>query len=339
MDMQAVEFSAFGDPDVLEPRRCEAPEAGAGEVLVEVRACALNHLDLRVRRGEFPWISPPVRPGADVAGVISGSGERVVVYPVFSCGRCPACISGQEHRCPDLELPGVHRPGGYAERIVVPARNAVPVPDTLDLTEWAAVPVVFLTAWHALVGRANLRVGETILITSAGSGLGTAAVQIASAGGARVIATASDESRLARLGRLGAHHTVNYRERDFADAVREITEGKGVDVVLDHLGGPALEESISCLGRGGRLVSCGETAAPGAHLALRPFFNRERSILGSYLGSRKEFLDVLALLGNGTLRPVVDATFPLERAAEAHRYLEGRHAFGKVVLEAPASRP
>ena len=206
------------------------------------------------------------------------------------------------------------------------------MPDSWDHTEWAAVPIVFLTAWHAIVTRANLRVGETILIHSAGSGLGSAAVQIASAGGARVIATAGSDDKLGRARDLGAHETVNYNEGDFADAVHDITKGAGVQVVIDHIGGATFEASLTCLSRGGRLVCCGETGHPSATVALQPLFNRERSILGAYLGSRKEFLDVLSLLGEKTVRPVVDATFPLTRASEAHRYLEERHAFGKVVL-------
>jgi len=330
--MRAVRISEFGDPAVLETTEVPEPEAGDGSVRVKVRACGLNHLDLRVRRGEFPYLDLPLVPGSDVAGVNVETGERVVLYPVVSCERCPLCLEGREHLCREMRILGVHRDGGYAEEISVPPRNVIPVSDVWDFEEWAATPIVFLTAWHALVGRANLRVGETILIHSVGSGLGSAAVQIASAGGSTVIATASTDAKLERARELGAHETINYRDRDFADAVREFTRGAGVDVVFDHIGGATFEESVSCLARGGRLVSCGETGHPSATLALRPFFNRERTILGAYLGSRKEFMDVLQLLARKTLRPVVDATFPLDRAAEAQRYLEDRHAFGKVVL-------
>ncbi len=330
--MRTITLSRFGDADALSFVDRPDPGSPAGEVAVEVKACALNHLDLRVRRGEFPYLTLPLIPGTDVAGTLVETGEKVVVYPVLSCGVCRTCADGREHLCRDIRILGVHRDGGYAARVSVPARNAIPVPDAWDLVEWASTPAVFLTAWHALVGRANLRVGETILIHSAGSGLGMAAVQIASAGGARVIATAGNDDKCARAKTLGAHDALNYREVDFAEAVRDLTKGAGVDVVLDHLGGATLEESISCLARGGRLVACGETSNPSATVALRPLFNRERSILGAYLGTRKEFLDVLALLSEKTLKPVVDATFPLERAADAHRYLEARHAFGKVVL-------
>lgn len=330
--MRTITLARFGDADALSFSDRPDPGPAEGEVSVRVKACALNHLDLRVRRGEFPYLALPLVPGTDVAGIVEGTGERVVVYPVLSCGACRHCAEGRENLCREIRVLGVHRDGGYAERVSVPRRNAIPVSDAWDLPEWASVPVVFLTAWHALVSRANLRVGETILVHSAGSGLGMAAVQIASAGGARVIATASTEEKLARAKEIGAHDTVNYRETDFADAVRELTKGEGVDVVIDHRGGATLTESISCLARGGRLVCCGETESPSATLALRPLFNRERTILGAYLGTRKEFLDVLALLSQKTLKPIVDATFPLERAADAHRYLEARHAFGKVVL-------
>jgi NADPH:quinone reductase-like Zn-dependent oxidoreductase len=332
MTMKAMHIPTFGDSGVLEPVEAPALEVGAGEVLVNIKACGLNHLDLRVRRGEFPQLGLPVIPGSDIAGIVDETGERVVIYPILSCGSCGFCVEGSEHLCRELRILGVHQNGGYAESIVVPRANAIPVPDSLDLTEWAATPIVFLTAWHALVTRANLRVGESILIHSVGSGLGTAAVQIASAGGARVIVTASTDEKLERAVRLGAKDTINYRNVDFAEAVFELTKGAGVDVVLDHVGGPTLEASISCLARGGRLLSCGETGHPSATIALRPLFNRERTVLGSYLGTRKEFLDVLSLLGKKTLKPVVDASFPLERAAEAQDYLEERHAFGKVVL-------
>jgi NADPH:quinone reductase-like Zn-dependent oxidoreductase len=330
--MRSIRITDFGDANVLEATETDDLAPAEGEVLVNVKACGLNHLDLRVRRGEFPYLALPVVPGTDVAGENAETGQRVVVYPIISCGHCRFCNSGREHLCPELKLIGVHRDGGCAERIAVPARNVIPVEECYDFTEWAATPVVFLTAWHALIHRANLRVGETILIHSVGSGLGTAAVQIASAGGSTVIVTAGSEDKLARAKDLGAHHAINYRDVDFADAVREITGGKGVDVVLEHVGGPTLVESVSCLSRGGRLVCCGETGSPSATIALRPLFNRERSIVGSYLGSRKEFLDVIHLLAAKTVKPVVDATFPLERTAEAHEYLEGRHAFGKVVV-------
>jgi NADPH:quinone reductase-like Zn-dependent oxidoreductase len=330
--MRTITLGRFGDYDALAFTERPDPGPAQGEVSVAVKACALNHLDLRVRRGEFPWLALPLVPGTDVAGVVEETGEKVVVYPVLSCGGCRHCAEGRENLCREVRILGVHRDGGLSERVSVPRRNAIPVPDTFDLTEWSSVPVTFLTAWHALVGRANLRVGEKILVHSASSGLGVAAVEIASAGGATVIATASSDEKLARLSELGAHHTINYRHTDFAEAVREITKGEGVDVVIDHLGGATLTESISCLTRGGRLVCCGETESPSATIALRPLFNRERTIMGATLGTRKEFLDVLALLGQKTLKPVVDATFPLERAADAHRYLEGRHAFGKVVV-------
>ncbi len=332
MSMKAVNISSFGDSGVLETVEAPIPEAGAGEVLVNVKACGLNHLDLRVRRGEFPQLELPLIPGSDIAGIIDETGERVVIYPILSCGSCAFCAEGSEHLCREIRILGVQRDGGYAESIVVPRRNAIPVTDSLDLTEWAATPIVFLTAWHALVTRANLRVGESILIHSVGSGLGTAAVQIASAGGARVIVTASTNEKLERAERLGAQDTINYRDVDFAEEIFKLTKGAGVDVVLDHVGGSTLEASISCLARGGRLLACGETGHPSATIALRPLFNRERTVMGSYLGTRKEFLDVLSLLGKKTLKPVVDASFPLDRAAEAHDYLEERHAFGKVVL-------
>jgi NADPH:quinone reductase-like Zn-dependent oxidoreductase len=335
MTMKAMQISSFGDAGVLEPVEVPVPDARSGEVLVKIKACGLNHLDLRVRRGEFPELALPLIPGSDIAGIIDETGERVVVYPILPCGRCAFCVEGHEHLCRDIRLIGVHKHGGYAECIAVPRANAIPVPDSLDLTGWAATPIVFLTAWHALVTRANLRVGESILIHSAGSGLGTAAVQIASAGGARVIVTAGTAEKLEHARRLGAHETINYHDVDFAEAVFELTKGAGVDVVLDHVGGATLVASISCLSRGGRLLCCGETGSPSATIALRPLFNRERVVMGSYLGTRKEFLDVLSLLGKKTLKPVVDASFPLARAGEAQDYLEERHAFGKVVLTVP----
>ena len=234
--MRAIRINDFGDANVLEPVETDDLAPAPGEVLVTVKACGLNHLDLRVRRGEFPYLTLPLVPGSDVAGENVETGQRVVVYPVLACGHCRFCTSGREHVCPELRLVGVHRDGGCAERIALPARNVIPVTTAWDFTDWAATPIVFLTAWHALISRANLRVGETILVHSAGSGLGSAAVQIASTGGATVIATASTDDKLTRAKNLGAHHVINYRNVDFADAVRDLTEGKGVDVVLEHVG-------------------------------------------------------------------------------------------------------
>jgi NADPH:quinone reductase-like Zn-dependent oxidoreductase len=341
--MKAVVFERFGGPEVLEYREIPDPVAGPGEVVVEVKACGINHLDLWVRGG-LPGLVPemPHVLGNDVVGVVASVGtgvatprvgERVLVLPTLSCGECPACLAGDDHLCRRYDVLGRKRNGGYAERVAVPARNALPYPGDLPWTEAAAAPLVFLTAWHMLVGRARVQAGEDVLVVGAGSGVGSAAIQVARLHGAsRVIATARGAAKAERARRLGADEVIDVREAPLGKRVRELTGGKGVDVVVEHVGGEVFEQCVAALAKNGRLVTCGATIGAAATLDLNLLFGRHLSILGSWMGRRDELLAVLEPLRQGLLRPVVDSVVPLAEARAAHERIEAGEHFGKVVL-------
>jgi NADPH:quinone reductase-like Zn-dependent oxidoreductase len=333
----AARFHHHGDPGVLVFEEVPDPVPRAGEVLVRVRACALNHLDLWQRRGmEKVRIPLPHVSGADIAGEVAAgrdAGTRVLLQPGVSCGRCAACVAGLDNRCPAYDLLGYMRDGGYAELVAVPEASLVAIPPGIGFVEAAAFPLTFLTAWHMLASRAQLRPGEDVLVLAAGSGVGQAAVQIARLLGARVIATAGGEEKLARARALGAHDVVDHYAADLFAEVRRLTGRRGVDVVVEHVGAATWERSVRALARGGRLVTCGATTGPSGPLDLRVLFTRQLSLLGSYMGTRAELLDVARFFFDGRLRPVVDRTFPLREAADAHRRLEAGAAFGKIVLE------
>jgi len=259
-------------------------------------------------------------------------GAAVMVMPTVSCGHCEACVSGHDNLCRDFEVLGEHRQGGLAEFLSVPRANIFPKPERLTFQEAAAASLTPLTAWHMLVARAALREGETVLVQAAGSGVGTAAVQIARHLGARVIATAGSEAKLDVARELGAHETINYREEDFVRAVKRLTGRRGADVIVEHVGGPTFEGSLRALAWGGRLVTCGATTGADVRVNLRHIFYKNQSILGSTMGTKAEYHHLLRLLDSGALRPVIHATFPLEAIAEAQRVLEDRAVIGKVVI-------
>lgn len=338
--MKAIRFHEHGGADVLRHEDAPDPEPRAGEVLVRVRACALNHLDLWQRRGlekvriPFPHIS-----GADVAGEVERStdgefapGRRVMLQPGLSCGRCERCLEGRDNECPRYDVLGYQSDGGYAELVRVPAQNLIAVPDSIGFVEAAAFPLTFLTAWHMLIARARLRAGEDVLVLGAGSGVGQAAIQVAWLHGARVFATAGSEDKLARARQLGAYDVVNHHADDWPASIRSFTGGRGVDVVVEHVGVATWERSVRCLARGGRLVTCGATTGHEARLDLRSLFARQISLAGSYMGRKGELLRAAQFFFAGELRPVIDRTFPLAEAADAQRRLESRQGFGKIVL-------
>jgi NADPH:quinone reductase-like Zn-dependent oxidoreductase len=340
--MKAVRFHAHGGPDVLRLEDVDEPTPGPGEALVRVRACALNHLDLWQRRGmervkiPFPHIS-----GADVAGEVIWTpngefraGRRVMLQPGLSCGRCAACVDGRDNECPRYDVLGYRSDGGYAEIVKVPVQNLVAIPDAIGFVEAAAFPLAFLTAWHMLITRAKLTAGEDVLVLGAGSGVGQAAIQIAWRHGARVFATAGSDEKLIKARQLGAYEVINHTTEDVPAKLREFTNGRGVDVVCEHVGTATWERSQRSLTRGGRLVTCGATTGHDASIDLRVLFTRQISLLGSYMGRKGELLRASQFFFAGELRPVVDRTFPLEEAAEAHRRLESREQFGKLVLVA-----
>jgi NADPH:quinone reductase-like Zn-dependent oxidoreductase len=340
--MKAIVFEQHGSPDVLKYIDVPQPAIKPNEVLVRVKACALNHLDLWVRQG-LPGVSFPLPhiPGSDVAGEIAqvGSevtsvrvGQKVVLAPGVTCGKCPACVSGLDNRCRHFTNLGYMIDGGCAEFVRVPEVNCLPYPENLSFEEAAAVPLVFQTAWHMLVGRAQLQPGEDVLILGASSGVGSAAIQIAKFFGARVIATAGTDEKLQKAKRLGADHGINHKSQKIREEVRRITNKRGVDVVFEHVGTATWDESIASLAPSGRLVTCGATTGFDARIDLRFLFSRQLSLLGSYMGTKSELHTVLKLVAAGRLKPIVDRVFPLAQAAAAHAYLESSSQFGKVVL-------
>jgi len=342
--MKAVVLKAFGGPENLEPAALPDPVPGPGEVLLRVRACALNHLDLWLREGlPSAKIKPPFTLGCDVAGEVAALGPgvegiavgaRFAVHPGRACGRCAPCREGREPDCADYGIIGAYggRPGGYAELLAVPVEHLLPIPGSLGMLEAAAAPLTYLTAWHMLVGLAELKAGETVLVVGAGAGVAVAAIQIAKARGARVIATSTSPEKLARAKSLGADLAIHHPPEDLARTVRRLTDGAMADVVFEHVGGDLAAEAVKCLRRSGRLVTCGATAAPVAPIDLRYVFDRQLKIFGAKMGSLAEMRAAWALIADGTLKPVVDRTFPLAEARAAHEYLAARGHFGKVVL-------
>ncbi|RPJ48008.1 MAG: alcohol dehydrogenase [Candidatus Latescibacterota bacterium] len=340
--MKAVVVREHGGLEALRFEELPDPSPGPGEVVVEVRAVGLNHLDLWVRRGVPGHAFPlPLVPGSDVSGRVSSvgdgvrhlaAGDEVVLAPATSCGTCGACLAGEEEKCPDYRILGEGRDGGCADKVVVPRANVFPKPKGLSFEEAASFPLAFLTAWHMLAQRAALRPGETVLVHAAGSGVGAAAVSIAKHLGATVIATAGSEAKAARALDLGADRAVDYSKEDFARAVREFTGKKGADVVVEHVGAATWEGSMRSLARHGRLVTCGATSGHEVGLNLRHLFFKSQSILGSTMGNFGEFREIVRLFDEEKLRPVVDRVLPLAEIREAHRLLEARAVFGKIVL-------
>jgi NADPH:quinone reductase-like Zn-dependent oxidoreductase len=346
MKTEAMVLRAHGGPEVLARETIELPEPGPREVRVRVRAVALNHLDLWVRRG-LPnlKLEYPHRLGADIAGEIDALGpgargakdlavgQRVVVNPGLSCGVCERCLSGQDNLCRRYAILGEHTQGGYARHLVVPDANLLPYPGDLPFTQAAAVPLVFLTAWQMVVDKARVQPGTTVLVQAAGSGVSSAAIQIAKLFGARVLTTVGSDDKAERARALGADHVINYRTQDFVAEVKKLTGRRGADVVIEHVGGDVMTRSVLAAASGGRIVTCGATAGFEPPVDLRHVFFRQVEILGSTMGPKGALFRVLEHVAAGELRPVVDRVLPLWEAREAHRALEAREAFGKVVLE------
>jgi NADPH:quinone reductase-like Zn-dependent oxidoreductase len=330
--MEAVVLREHGGPEVLQRESIARPEPGPGQVRVAVKAVAVNHLDIWVRRGGPAFhLEYPHRLGSDVAGVIDAFGpgvalsglavgDRVVINPGLSCSRCQSCLSGADNLCPEYRILGENAQGGYAEHLVVPVQNLAPYPNGLSYEEAASVLLPFLTAWQMLVRKAQVRPGEIVL------------VQICKLLGARVIATAGSDDKLSQARALGADHTIDYLNGDFVAEVRGLTLKRGVDVVFEHVGGETFARSIKVTRNGGRIVTCGATSGFTPAIDLRHVFFRQIQILGSTMGSKGDLFEVLKHVADGRLRPVIHTVMPLADAAGAHRLLEARQAFGKVVL-------
>jgi NADPH:quinone reductase-like Zn-dependent oxidoreductase len=351
--MRAALFRRHGGPEVMEVADVPSPQAGDGEIAIRVTAAALNHVDLWLRRG-LPALPVPLPhvAGGDVCGVVAALGpgvtprpgvavgDRVLVNPGLSCGRCAACLDGRDNLCPEYRMVGEQTWGGQAEELVVPQQNLVPAPRDrvpLDDAQLASIPTVFMTAWQMLVDRAQIRQGETVLVLAAGSGVGSAAIQIAKLYGARVIATASTDAKLAAARALGADETINHETGDLVAEVKRLTGRRGADIVFEHTGAATFPKSVVACARGGRIVTCGATAGYEAPLNLRHVFWRQLSILGSTMASKARLFGLVELLAAGRLRPVVDQVFPLNDVGAAHRRLESRASFGKLVLVTGAS--
>ncbi len=341
--MKATVFKQHGGPDVLEYTDVPEPQIRANEVLVEVKACALNHLDIFVRNG-LPGIEIPLPHilGCDVAGVVREvgdlvtwvkAGDEVMVQPGVSCGHCEACLSGQDNLCREYDMIGYRRDGGYAELVAVPGVNIIAKPPALSWEEAAALPLVTVTTWHMLVTRANVQPGEDVLVHAAGSGVGSIAIQIAKLRGARVITTASSDEKLAKARELGADETINYTRADWPKEVRRLTDRRGVDVVVEHTGAETWPGSIAALKNNGRLVTCGATSGYDARTDLRQVFFRHLTLLGSFMGSKGELLEAMKFVAAGKIRAIVDRVLPLSEARQAHELIEDRAQFGKVVLK------
>jgi NADPH:quinone reductase-like Zn-dependent oxidoreductase len=338
--MKAVRIHEFGGPEVLRYEDVPDPKPRKDQVLVRVRACALNHLDLWVRKG-LPGVNLPHILGSDAAGEIVEIGEyvtgfkagqRVLLAPMSFCNHCAKCVAGLQNQCPEFTVLGNRVDGGNCELMAVPAVNVIPIPDGLDFNQAASVPLVFLTAWHMLVGRAGIRPGQTVLVLGAGSGVGIAAIQVAKLFNARVITTAGDENKLEKGRELGADFGINHYKQKISEEVRRITNKDGVDIVVEHVGSATWEESVKSLKPAGTLVTCGATTGPGVGIDLRFVYSRQLSILGSYMGTMGELYEVLSHVFAGRLKPVVDRAFPLREIRAAHEHMEKSQMFGKIVL-------
>jgi NADPH:quinone reductase-like Zn-dependent oxidoreductase len=338
--MRAVVVHQQGDPSVLKMEQVPVPKLKHQDVLVRVRACALNHLDIWCRRS-LPNVPLPIILGCDVAGEIAEVGadvshikigQKVLVSPGISCGTCLHCLDGDEHLCRFYQIIGEDRNGGYAEYVDVPAVNCFPIPLRLDFEQAAAIPLVFLTAWHMLAARAQLKMGETVLVIGGGSGVGSAAIQIARLFHCRVITTVGSEDKAKLARELGAHEVINHAKQSIAEEIRRLTGKQGVDVIFEHVGPAVWKDCLSALAINGRLVTCGGTTGPKVEIDLPRLFMKQQSILGSKMGTKRELADMLPYFEQGLLKPVIDRVLPLEEVRKAHELIESRSQFGKIVL-------
>jgi NADPH:quinone reductase-like Zn-dependent oxidoreductase len=340
--MKAVIFKQHGGPEQLVYEDVPNPVIGPDEVLIRVKACALNHLDIWIRQGSPAYqVSLPHISGSDISGIVEAVGnhvdgvqvgERVFVSPGVSCWRCEFCLAGRDNMCRSYSLLGAKMWGGYAEYIKVPLRNVLPIPENLSFEQAAAFPLVSVTASHMLFALAGLQHGETVLIMGAGSGVGSMAVQLAKLAGARVITTVGSDDKIPKAVILGADAVINHAKEKVSDRVNLLTEGNGVDVVIEHIGPEVWDTCLRSLSKGGRLITCGATTGAEVQLDLRYIFSRQLTIKGSYMGTRAELVQAAELMGQKRLIAVIDRTYPLTDARAAQEQMLSRKFFGKIVL-------
>ena len=340
--MKAIRFQRHGGPEVLQLEELPDPVPGPGEVVVDVKAASINHIDLWLRGGlpSFP-IKLPRIPGADASGIVSAVGkdvtgarvgQRVLLDPATSCGVCEFCGQGDMPLCLNYRIRGEHADGVQCERVAVPAVAAIPIPDSLSFEAAAAAPLTFLTSWRMMVTRGGVKPCDWVLIHSVGSGIGTACLSIAKMYGARVIATASTDEKVAKAAKIGAEIALNSTKDDVVKRVKEATGRRGCDIVVDYVGKATWNQSLLCAKRGGRIVTCGATSGFDPVEDLRHVFFRQIQILGCTMGNEAELAAALRCLFQGKLTPVIDCVMPLAEAAKAHQLIQDRKTFGKVVL-------
>jgi 2-desacetyl-2-hydroxyethyl bacteriochlorophyllide A dehydrogenase len=340
--MKALQLVAHGQPGKFEWRELPDPKPAAHEVVVDVRACGLNHLDLWLEEAGLPIpVELPRTPGGEIAGEISAVGEnvsdwragdRVAVQSNLFCGECEFCVRGQESLCLKGELLGVQRDGGFAEKVLVPASALVRLPEAVTFNTSAALTLAASTAMHMLTDRAKVRQGDWVLVIGGASGVGSAAIQIARQLGAYVIATGSSPAKCQLATALGAHHAINSMAKDWPAEVRKLTDKRGANLVVEHVGGEVLLQCFSCLARGGTIVTCGATAGRDVSFNLWPFFVKQQKLIGSYGRNRSDMIHTLEWAAEGKIKPVIDRVVPLSQAAEAFTVLRERRVRGKVIV-------
>ena len=341
--MKALAITGQKGPEKVRYMDVETPKLGSREVLIETHAAALNHLDLFVRNNlDSLKLAPPHIAGADGAGIVAEVGaevhtvkvgDRVLINPGLNCGVCEFCQAGEQSLCVRFGIMGETCPGTFAEYFTAPQANVHPVPEGFAWEEAAAFPLVFVTAWRMLISKAQIKPGEEILILGIGGGVSTAALQIAKAVGLRAFVTSSSDEKLQKAKNLGADVVINYKTQDFAREVREITKRRGVDVVVDSVGGETYAKSLASLVKGGRLVTCGATAGPRPQTDLQRIFWNQLSVFGSTMGNRREFSEMLNFVRKCGVKPVIDQVLPLSEGADAIARMEGGKQFGKIVLK------
>ena len=340
--MKAVLFREHGGPDKLSYEEMSMPKIGLQDVLIRVKACALNHLDIWVRQGSPAYaVSLPHVGGSDVSGIVEqvgiqvegiAVGTQVFVSPGISCWNCEFCMAGRDNMCRTYNLLGARMHGGYAEYVKVPFRNVLPIPENITFEQAAAFPLVSVTASHMLFALAKLQPGETVLVMGAGSGVGMMAVQLAKLAGARVITTVGSDGKIPKAVILGADAVIDHSKEKVSERVKLLTEGRGVDVVIEHIGPEVWDSCVESLSKGGRLITCGATTGGDVTLNLRYLYSRQLTIKGSYMGTRAELVKAAELIGQKRLVAVIDRTFPLQEARAAQELMASRKFFGKIVL-------